>query len=598
MALLVTVIPLTLFQIISAQRTTATMVESVADALKAQSVLMTREISRFIKQRITDSVAIAQADVFKTGNYQNIVSYIQSITELNKSIEIINVINNEGIIKISSVDSSQEGYLAWDVNLGIKEIFLSALKAGMGAVYISEAHLLKDVPEIIFLTPIIEQSSENPALILLVKYNMSGIKEIVSDFNEYHLGDKHTYIVDKLGKIILSTNPNSRFFETLPDTRVHPAMLSDSDSGSIYYSNNGNTEVITGYADMPESGANSALNWSIVTITSKNEILLPTYETTNVLTFIGILVAAITVFIAYLFARSISLPLQRTAALAEEIRSGNYSHRLEANFGGELGSLATAINEMADQVEERTAEIVKRNEKLTSEIVERTRTQDRLKMLSHKIVRMQEEERRRVSRELHDGINQLLVSVKYKIESFADKFTETGETAFDDIGKALMFLEEAISEVRRVSHDLRPTVLDDLGLGPAISNLTRQFSERNQIDVEISGGETEVFDRLPVDVETAMYRIVQEALMNIEKHANATSVVIHMTHTDNDVTIRIEDNGEGFSVQQAARKSSPTEGMGLRNMRERIELLQGTFFIHSDPGKGTFLEVKAPLKLE
>ena len=86
--------------------------------------------------------------------------------------------------------------------------------------------------------------------------------------------------------------------------------------------------------------------------------------------------------------------------------------------------------------------------------------------------------------------------------------------------------------------------------------------------------------------------------MNIEKHANASHVSISINRTDSNITIRIEDNGDGFSMQNALRKSESTRSMGLRNMRERIELLQGTFFIHSDVGKGTFLEVKAPLKLD
>jgi signal transduction histidine kinase len=348
---------------------------------------------------------------------------------------------------------------------------------------------------------------------------------------------------------------------------------------------------------MREFGANKRLDWSVITIAPINELLQPTKETSQVLTTIGLVVTALTVFVAYFFARSITQPLQRTAALAEQIRRGNYSHRMEENIGGEIGSLAKAINEMADRVEERTAEITKRNEKLTSEIVERKIAQDRLQNLSHKIVRLQEEERRRVSRELHDGINQLLVSVKYKIENFEEKFSHSPQQALDDIKKAGIFLGEAISEVRRVSHDLRPSVLDDLGLMPAISNLIRRFSERNLIDVEVKGLENH-FERLPADVETALYRIVQEALMNIEKHANATHVVINMTRTDNNITIRLEDNGEGFSMQKAMRKSRSTQSMGLRNMRERIELLQGTFFIHSDVGKGTFVEVKAPLNLD
>jgi len=599
LALLVAVIPLTIFQIISAKRSTDTIIASVASQLESQSKLITNAINGVISQRINKTKLVAQSDVFKVWDYQKIKDYIQLLTKFNTSIDAINVINEKGIIVVSSVDPKQEGYLAWDVNLGIKELFVSALQTHTNSVFISEAHLIGPIPELLFVTHIPnnapDSKSEN---VLLVKFNLIAINQVVQSFGQHNLGGKQTHIVDKLGKIILTTNANMALFETLPDVRVQPALLADSRSGSASYTKPDDVSVLAGYTDLSGSGANNALDWSVITTTPVAEILKPAAETRNVLTMIGIVVCSIAVLIAYLFAESISLPLQETAALAEEIRSGNYTHRLSANISGELGTLATAFNEMADRVEERTAEIVQRNEKLTSEIVERTRTEDRLKLLSHKIVRMQEEERRRVARELHDGINQLLVSVKYKVESFADNFTQSGETALSDVKKALSFLEEAISEVRRISHDLRPSVLDDLGLSPAISNLTRQFSERNQIDVIIEDSDSDTFDRLPVDVETAMYRIVQEALTNIEKHANASKVVIHMTHTDKDVTIRIEDDGEGFNIQKATRTTKTSQSMGLRNMRERIELLQGTFFMHSDVGKGTFLEVKAPLKLE
>jgi len=595
---LVAVIPLTIFQIISAKRSTNSTIDSVARVLEAQSKFISKQTSSFISQRIAQTKLVAQSDVFKIWDYSKTKDYIRLLTKFNASIESINIINSSGTIIASSVDSKHEGYLAWDVNLGIRELFISALQTKSNSVFISDAHLIGSIPELIFVTHIPDTPGLESNHILLIKFSLVDINHVVQGFGEHNLGSKQTHIVDKLGKIILTTDANSTLFETLPDVRVQPALLADSRTGSALYVKPNNISILAGYRDLPGSGANNALDWSVITTTPLAKILETEQETRNVLNMIGIVVSTIAVLIAYWFARSISLPLQETAALAEEIRSGDYSHRLSENIGGELGTLARAFNEMADRVEERTAEIVKRNENLTSEIVERTRTEDRLKLVSHKIVRMQEEERRRVARELHDGINQLLVSVKYKIESFADNSTQTGETAQDDAKKALSFLEEAISEVRRISHDLRPSVLDDLGLLPAISNLTRHFSERNQIDVSIEDDDSEIFDRLPVDVETAMYRIVQEALMNIEKHANATNVSIHMTQTDKDVTIRIEDNGDGFNIQKTTRTPKTTQSMGLRNMRERIELLQGTFFMHSDLGKGTFLEVKAPLKLE
>ena len=598
LALLVAVVPFALFQVITVKRSSVTLLNFLGNDLEEQSLITAREINRFLTQRLTDARLIAKAHVFNLGDTNTIRDYLRAVATDSDSLNDIDLASVEGTILISSSRENEEGFLAWDLHLGVKDIFQKAAKAGEGDVFISEAHLMGTGPEIILATPFMDATRKKVAGVLLVEVSLQGVQEIVDDFGERNITDTHTYIVDKYGNVMVTTNSKMPVFERFPDLRIQPAMLSDIAVGSVGYVNADSEEVMAGFADMMEFGINRGLNWNVITVTPKHQVTQPIDETRNVLTAVGIIFSAIAVLVAYLLARSITLPLQRTVNLAEEIRRGNYSHRLEENIGGEIGSLATAINEMADRIEERTAEIVTRNEKLTSEIVERKIAQDRLKKLSHKTIRLQEEERRRVSRELHDGINQLLVSVKYKIENFDEKFAYSQEEAIRDINKAVIFLDEAISEVRRVSHALRPSVLDDLGLAPAITNLSRQFSERNQIDVQVDGVDGEHLKRMPVDVETAMYRIVQEALMNIEKHASASNVVINVTHNDTNVTIRIEDDGQGFDLQKATRKTSPTQSMGLRNMRERIELLQGSFFIHSDVGRGTFLEVKAPLSYD
>ncbi|HEY5602860.1 MAG TPA: ATP-binding protein [Gammaproteobacteria bacterium] len=597
LALLVAVVPLALFQVISVKRSSEILLDFLGNDLEGQSFITAREVNRFLDQRVADTRLVSYANVFKQGDIEPIRSYLKAVTTGSEHINDINVLDRNGTILISSSNEGEEGYVAWDLHLGVKDLFNKALRSTDEDVFLTEAHLLGSGPEIIIMSPVLN-TGMNVTNVLLFEISLHGIQEIVDEFGERSITGTHSYIVDKFGNVIITTDKNMPVFESFPDLRIQPAMLGDIPVGSVVYTNAGGKEVMAGFADIKEFGTNKALDWNIINVTPMRQVIQPISETRNVLTAIGLFVSVMAVFIAYLLARSITLPLQRTVALAEEIRRGNYSHRLEENIGGEIGSLATAINEMADRIEERTAEIITRNEKLTSEIVERKITQDRLKKLSHKIVRLQEEERRRVSRELHDGINQLLVSVKYKIENFDEKIKGSPDEALKDIKKALIFLEEAISEVRRISHALRPSVLDDLGLAPAIANLARQFTERNQIDVEVNGVDEQILERLPADVETAMYRIVQEALHNIEKHANATKVVIDVTHTDTNVTIRIEDNGEGFDLQKAMRKTRSTQSMGLRNMRERIELLQGSFFIHSDVGKGTFVEVKAPLTLE
>lgn len=598
LAMLVAIVPLMVSQLISANRTSETLLNSSALHLENRSLQIASVIDRYINKNIVDVLAIAKADILQSANSGMIEGNLKRIRQLNSSIRDIAIIDKQGIIRHSS-NENENGVLLWELYLGVKELFLSSLNTAKDKVYISEAHYSETGLRLMLLAPVVSAISEEITGILLVKTNLSEINKIVDDFPVQDQPGLFTYLVDKLGNVMLSTNDDVKLFSRLADLRLQPAMLSNNSHGTLTYINALDKEVMTGYADMPEYGENRALDWSVISIYPVATILQPANETRNMLMIVGFSLTALVTLIAYIFARGIALPLKRTAVLAAEICRGDYSHRLESNLGGEIGALSTAINEMADRIDERTAEIVNRNEKLTSEITERKLAEDRLKMLSHKIIRLQEEERRRVSRELHDGINQLLVSVKYKLENYVDKFHQQDGQKFNDITNAVVFLDEAISEVRRISHDLRPSVLDDLGISAAIKNISRQFYERNQIDVEIEGIDEAVLQRLPVDVETALYRIVQEALMNIEKHAEATKVVINMTHTDITVTIRIEDNGNGFDLQGTLRKNSSTsQGIGLRNMRERIELLQGTFFIHSELGRGTFIEVEAPFNLE
>lgn len=596
LAFISAIAPLLIFQGINATRTAGNLQSAAAMRLESQAVLVASGIQRYLRQLLTQTQLIAISDTLVNSDTEAKRQLIGKIKGENRYFDAFHLADLQGNILVSTAGSAEEGFLAWDIHLGIKELFSEATAAKSLGVYVSEAHLVGLGPEIILVAPLF--LAGKPSLILLVEANSIGIQELVSDFGEHDIGSKQTYVVDKFGRVIVSTDRLLATFDNLHDVRDQPAMLGDNVAGSVTYRNREEVETVAGYADLTETGVNAALDWTVICLTTRQEVLAPALGTQKVLLYSGLVVVAMVILLAYLFARGITQPLQRTVQLAEEIRMGNYSHRLEANIGGEIGRLANAINGMADRVEERTAEIITRNEKLTSEIVERKLAQDRLKKLSHKIIRLQEEERRRVSRELHDGINQLLVSVKFKLEAFESKFTGKGPEELRDIRLASTFLDEAIAEVRRVSHALRPSVLDDLGLSPAVANLARQFGDRNQIDMEVAGLESETDQRLPADVETAMYRIVQEALMNIEKHANATKVIINMTHTDTSVTIRIEDNGEGFNLPQAMRKTRSTQSMGLRNMRERIELLQGTFFIHSDIGQGTFLEIQAPLNLE
>jgi len=201
-------------------------------------------------------------------------------------------------------------------------------------------------------------------------------------------------------------------------------------------------------------------------------------------------------------------------------------------------------------------------------------------------VEAQELERRRLARELHDEIGQDLTSILLTL-----KRIEEGKTP-GDIGPAAEMLRElvvtALQDVRRLAVELRPKALDDFGLVPALERLGQMVQEQTEMSVEVQerlGGE-----RLPADVETAFYRIVQEALTNVVKHARAGTVSILLTHRDGSAAAVVEDDGQGFDP------SAEHEGLGLLGIRERLGLLDGRLRIESSPGKGTTLVAEVPLR--
>ncbi|PSL20490.1 cache domain-containing protein [Shimia abyssi] len=220
---------------------------------------------------------------------------------------------------------------------------------------------------------------------------------------------------------------------------------------------------------------------------------------------------------------------------------------------------------------------------------ERRLADAKLKALTQRVFDAQEEERGRVARELHDGISQLLVGVRYALDTARRRFQNEDDRAPEMLDKGIDHLSGAIQEVRRISRDLRPGVLDDLGLGPAIKALADDFAARTGI---ITDFQTVVFrNRLDQNAKIALYRIAQEALTNIERHANATEVSIDVRGHKRGATLRISDNGQGIPMDQSGTARS---GLGLRNMQERVEQLDGHMRIISSRS-GTVIVAEVPL---
>lgn len=217
---------------------------------------------------------------------------------------------------------------------------------------------------------------------------------------------------------------------------------------------------------------------------------------------------------------------------------------------------------------------------------ERKLADGKLKALTERIFDTQEEERGRVARELHDSISQILIGIRYTLELARRRVKTNDARAEDDIAKGIDGLTDAIHEVRRISADLRPGVLDDLGLGPALKSLIDDFSARTGLATKF---ETVVFrNRLDKDAKIALYRIAQEALTNVERHSEAKQVSLEVFGHRSGATLRIQDDGLGIDSN---RRSG---GLGLRNMQERIDQLNGTLRVLSS-ATGTTIEASVPL---
>lgn len=219
---------------------------------------------------------------------------------------------------------------------------------------------------------------------------------------------------------------------------------------------------------------------------------------------------------------------------------------------------------------------------------ERRLADAKLKELTQRVFDAQEEERSRVARELHDGISQILVGVRYALDNSRRRLSRGAGNVAEPLDKGISSLAQAIIEVRRISRDLRPGVLDDLGLGAALKTLTDEFQSRTGI---VCTFETVVFrNRLDEEAKIALYRIAQEALTNVERHAGRCEVNIDLRGHSRGATLRIVDTGAGMIIARPQKG----HGLGLRNMQERIEQLSGTFRLKSKPGNGTTIEASVP----
>lgn len=222
---------------------------------------------------------------------------------------------------------------------------------------------------------------------------------------------------------------------------------------------------------------------------------------------------------------------------------------------------------------------------------------EQLRALNQKLTDVQEAERRQLARELHDEMGQSLTAISMNLATVLQDLPATSSPNVQErLQAAKMLTDQTLEQIRELSFNLRPATLDDLGLVPTLRWYIKRYTKRVNImvDFEVVGLES----RLPAAVETAIYRIVQEALTNVTRHAHATTVQLRLLRTHTSVIVQLEDDGCGFDVTNILNRTEAKQGTGLLGMRERVTLLNGMFNIYTEPRRGTRIAIEIPLEAD
>ena len=259
-----------------------------------------------------------------------------------------------------------------------------------------------------------------------------------------------------------------------------------------------------------------------------------------------------------------------------------------------LEALSVSNEELKKEIVQRQAveKALKASEQHQCRLLEKAhRMQEQLRHLSRCILQAREEERKRISRELHDDITQTLVGINVQLETLARDAAVNPRVLRQKIARTQRLVEKSVNAVHQFAVELRPTSLDDLGLIVTLHSYLNDFMKRTGIRVHFTTFAG--VEQLNSDQRTVLYRINQEALANIAQHANASHVKVNIRKIDNTVHMEICDNGKSFDLEQTLN-ATKNKRLGLLGMRERVEMVGGTFKIESAPGQGTTVHAQIP----
>lgn len=372
-------------------------------------------------------------------------------------------------------------------------------------------------------------------------------------------------IVDQHGTVVARTNdPQKWVGRNVRNTGIVGIAMSRKE-GHVEARGVDGVPRLYGFTTVPD------LNWSIYVGVPEDVVMAPERESLRRLLLGGFAIVAVLITAAVLMSRAISAPIQALVRASRSSGADGYD-RVAAGGPTEIAALAQAFNDMF-----ASRALAERESHESSQA---------LKALSERLLVVQEAERTRIAREIHDDLGQALTALKMDVVGALEQSTSVAPALRE---RVLETLDLLVGSVQRIASELRPSMLDDLGLVAAIESETRSFEERTGIECEVSLAEDLALDSTRA---SAIFRIIQEGLTNVARHSNASRVELRLRVRTRELLLEIRDDGRGLSAQDIGSMRS----LGLIGMRERAALVGGSVRFEGVPGRGTIVSVRIPFE--
>ena len=347
----------------------------------------------------------------------------------------------------------------------------------------------------------------------------------------------------------------------------------------------------------------SAVPWGVAVGGSEAETVAPATHLRNDMLMAGGAALALMWVLTLVGARVLVRPVRTLTRAADGITGGDLDTPIYVGEGGEIGRLGESLDTMRIRLRASLRDIEQRDRELEQRVGERTlEVQTLYEELQHKeelrgrllenVISAQEDERKRIARELHDETGQALTGIIMSLEVAQAALDREPTAVSQRLETARSLATQSIAAIRRLVVDLRPAALDDLGLVPAIRAFARSRLEEKGIGLEmqVSG----MTNRLSPAVETCLFRVTQEAVTNVIRHSEAKSAHIELQQDNGVVSLLVRDDGKGFDLHQILNSLDPARALGLAGMEERVSLLGGQLTVESSPGNGTLVRARIP----